>query len=145
MEPVKEALAVCRSFLHGVEIFLDPNFARQAGSYLSSFLHFLWKFFVCGMKSKQWFRHENISEQHYKIIWCKANTKPVHYLIPKPPTSFGFSKSEMTVLQSTVRANQEHIEVLRKPVKVARIYVQLLRKVRQVKSKFEKKLLNFLF
>ena len=44
-----------------------------------------------------------------------------------------------------VRAKQEHVEVLRKPVKVARIYVQLLRKVIQVKSKFEKKILNLLF
>ena len=45
----------------------------------------------------------------------------------------------------TVRAKQEHVEVLRKPVKVARIYVQLLRKVIKVKSKFEKKFLNLLF
>ena len=54
-------------------------------------------------------------------------------------------KKRKSFPQKTVRANQEHVEVLRKPVKVARIYVQLLQKVIQVKSKFEKILLDFYF
>ena len=45
----------------------------------------------------------------------------------------------------SVRANQEYVKVLRKPVKVVQISVQLLRKLIRVKTKFQKKMLNFSF